>query len=112
MLIRNSMLSLRTDCPTADNRDRHEHDGNPALSAQPVLIAGMHAFHVPFHFFSILVITALVKSPRDPMASVLRSEDEHRDVNPVRQLLKGMSSRRCIHSPAVAKRASSPQIAQ
>jgi hypothetical protein len=50
MLIRNSMLSLRTDCPTADNRDRHEHDGNPALSAQPVLFAGKHVFHVPLSF--------------------------------------------------------------
>jgi hypothetical protein len=50
ILIGNSLLAPGTDCPTADKRDRNQHDGNPTLSAQPVFITGIHAFHVPLSF--------------------------------------------------------------
>src|ERR1035441_6074328 len=56
ILIRNSPLALGTDWPAADNRDRYEHDRNPTLSAEPVLIARIDAFHFfPFIVFSICV---------------------------------------------------------
>ena len=53
ILIRNSRLASGTDYPAADNRDRYEHDGNPTLSAKPVLVARIDASHfVPFSLSS------------------------------------------------------------